>query len=314
MTKQRTLKQPLSATGIGLHSGSKVQVSMRPAPANTGIVYTRCDLNPPVVIQCSAQNVRDTQLCTALVNDSGVRISTVEHLTAALAAFGIDNLYIDVNAPEIPVMDGSAQPWIYLFESVGVVELSESKRYYKVLRKVRVENGDKWAELNPSAAGFNLDLTIDFNHPAMDKDLQHLHFDFSGRNFADQIAKARTFCFMRDVEYMHAHHLALGGSLENAVVLDDFRVVNPGGLRSPDEFVRHKMLDAIGDLYMNGHSILGSFKAYKTGHDLNNRLLKALLSSSENYEVVTLDSRAQAKQDIEFIQNNAQLLGGNLSF
>ncbi len=314
MTKQRTLKQPLSATGIGLHSGSKVQVSMRPAPANTGIVYTRCDLNPPVVIQCSAQNVRDTQLCTALVNDSGVRISTVEHLTAALAAFGIDNLYIDVNAPEIPVMDGSAQPWIYLFESVGVVELSESKRYYKVLRKVRVENGDKWAELNPSVAGFNLDLTIDFNHPAMDKDLQHLHFDFSGRNFADQIAKARTFCFMRDVEYMHAHHLALGGSLENAVVLDDFRVVNPGGLRSPDEFVRHKMLDAIGDLYMNGHSILGSFKAYKTGHDLNNRLLKALLSSSENYEVVTLDSRAQAKQDIEFIQNNAQLLGGNLSF
>lgn len=314
MTKQRTLKKPLSATGIGLHSGSKVQVSMRPAPANTGIVYTRCDLNPPVVMQCSAQNVRDTQLCTALVNEDGVRISTVEHLTAALAAFGIDNLYIDVNAPEIPVMDGSAQPWIYLFESVGVVELTESKHYYKVLRKVRVENGDKWAELNPSDSGFNLDLTIDFNHPAMDRDLQHLHFDFSGRKFAEQIAKARTFCFMRDVEYMHAHHLALGGSLENAVVLDDFRVVNPDGLRSPDEFVRHKMLDAIGDLYMNGHSILGSFKAYKTGHDLNNRLLKALLSSPENYEIVTLDSRAQAKQDIEFIQDNAQLLGRTLSF
>lgn len=314
MTKQRTLRQPLFATGIGLHSGAKVQVSMRPAPANTGIIYTRCDLNPQVVMQCTAQNVRDTQLCTALVNENGVRISTVEHLTAALAAFGIDNLYIDVNAPEIPVMDGSAQPWIYLFESAGVVELQESKRYYKVLRKVRVENGDKWAELNPSDAGFDLDLTIDFNHPAMDRDLQHLHFDFTGRGFAEQISRARTFCFMRDVEYMHAHHLALGGSLENAVVLDDFRVVNPDGLRSPDEFVRHKMLDAIGDLYMNGHSILGSFKAYKTGHDLNNRLLKALLSSPENYELVSLEGKTAKASDIEFISDTSKVLGSTLSF
>ncbi len=308
MTRQRTLKQPLSATGIGLHSGSKVQVCMRPAPANTGIVYTRCDLNPKVVMQCTAQNVRDTQLCTALVNEDGVRISTVEHLTAALSAFGIDNLYIDVNAPEIPVMDGSAQPWIYLFESVGVVDLPEPKRYYKVLRKVRVENGEKWAELTPSQ-GFDLDLTIDFNHPAMDRDLQHLHFDFTGKGFADQISRARTFCFMCDVEYMHAHHLALGGSLENAVVLDDFRVVNPDGLRCPDEFVRHKMLDAIGDLYMNGHSILGSFKAFKTGHDLNNRLLKALLSSSDNYEEVALTSSVKSKaSDIEFIGSGSKVL------
>ncbi len=316
MTRQRTLKQALSATGIGLHSGAKVQVSMRPAPANTGIVYTRCDLTPNVVMKCTAQNVRDTQLCTALVNEDGVRISTVEHLTAALSAFGIDNLFIDVNAPEVPVMDGSAQPWIYLFESVGVVDLAEPKRYYKVLRKVRVENGDKWAELNPSDGGFQLDLTIDFNHPAMDRDLQHLHFDFTGHNFAEKLSKARTFCFMRDVEYMHAHHLALGGSLENAVVLDDFRVVNPDGLRCPDEFVCHKMLDAIGDLYMNGHSILGSFKAYKTGHDLNNRLLKALLSSPENYQELSFENEKSpsfVSEEIEFLNPKVKPIG-SLSF
>ncbi len=301
MIKQRTVKKTVSATGIGLHSGAKVQVTFRPAPADTGIVYTRSDLNPPVVMKCDAESVRDTQLCTALVNLDGVRISTVEHLTAALCALGIDNLYVDVNAPELPVMDGSAQPFIYLFESTGIQELNAPKRYLRVIRKVRVEDGDKWAELNPCDEGFRLDLTIDFRHPAMERELQHLVFNFSGAGFASEISRARTFCFMRDVEYMHAHNLALGGSLDNAIVLDEHRVLNPDGLRYPDEFVKHKMLDAIGDLYMDGHSILGTFTAYKTGHALNNKLLRALLSSPENFEVVSFVRSGETGQAYSFL-------------
>ena len=241
MINQRTILKPVSMTGIGLHSGAKVEVAFRPAPADTGIVYTRTDLNPNVTMKCTADNVKDTQLCTALVNESGVRISTVEHLTAALSALGIDNLFIDVNAPEIPVMDGSAQPFIYLFASVGIQELSSPKKFLRVVRKVRVENEGKWAELTPSESGFNLDLQIDFNHPAMDKDKQHYAMSFTGEAFARDVSRARTFCFMRDVEYMHAHNLALGGSLENAVVLDDHRVINPEGLRYEDEVGKHKL-------------------------------------------------------------------------
>lgn len=300
MIRQRTVKQSVSATGIGLHSGAKVQVVFHPAPANTGIIYTRTDLDPKVVMKCDAESVRDTQLCTALVNQQGVRISTVEHLTAALSALGIDNLFVEVNAPELPVMDGSAQPFIYLFESVGLQELDAPKQYLQVTRKVRVEDGDKWAELNPCAEGFTLDLTIDFKHPAMDKESQHFVFNFTGRGFADEISRARTFCFMRDVEYMHAHNLALGGSLENAIVLDDYRVVNPDGLRYPNEFVKHKMLDAIGDLYMDGHSILGAFKAYKTGHALNNKLLRALLSDAKNYELVSFAAPQEQEHTAAF--------------
>ena len=298
MINQRTILKPVSMTGIGLHSGAKVEVAFRPAPADTGIVYTRTDLNPNVTMNCTADNVKDTQLCTALVNETGVRISTVEHLTAALSALGIDNLFIDVNAPEIPVMDGSAQPFIYLFASVGIQELSVPKKFLRVVRKVRVENEGKWAELTPSESGFNLDLQIDFNHPAMDKDKQHYAMSFTGEAFARDVSRARTFCFMRDVEYMHAHNLALGGSLENAVVLDDHRVINPEGLRYEDEFVKHKLLDAIGDLYMDGHSILANFKAYKTGHDLNNRLLRALLSDSSNYEVIQFADTQKSKSNV----------------
>jgi len=298
MINQRTILKPVSMTGIGLHSGAKVEVAFRPAPADTGIVYTRTDLNPSVTMKCTADNVKDTQLCTALVNETGVRISTVEHLTAALSALGIDNLFIDVNAPEIPVMDGSAQPFIYLFASVGIQELSAPKKFLRVVRKVRVENEGKWAELTPSESGFNLDLQIDFNHPAMDKDKQHYAMSFTGEAFARDVSRARTFCFMRDVEYMHAHNLALGGSLENAVVLDDHRVINPEGLRYEDEFVKHKLLDAIGDLYMDGHSILANFKAYKTGHDLNNRLLRALLSDSSNYEVIQFADTQKSKSNV----------------
>lgn len=308
MIKQRTIAKAVSLTGIGLHSGAKVQVSFRPATANTGLVYTRVDLNPSVTIKCSADSVRDTQLCTALVNEQGVRISTVEHLTAALSALGIDNLYIDVNAPELPVMDGSAQPFIYLFGSTGIKELSESKKFLRVVRKVRVENEGKWAELTPSESGFHLDLQIDFNHPAMDKEKQHFAMNFTGEAFAHDVSRARTFCFMRDVEFMHSHNLALGGSLENAVVLDDRRVINPEGLRYEDEFVKHKLLDAIGDLYMDGHSILGNFKAYKTGHDLNNRLLRAFLSDSANYQIIEFNNEEQkVAEAINFLDSKRAL-------
>lgn len=303
MILQRTIKETVSATGIGLHSGSKVTVTFRPAPADTGIIYTRTDLNPHVSIKCEPEAVRDTQLCTALVNLDGVRISTVEHLTAALSAMGIDNLFIDVNAPELPVMDGSAQPFIYLLESTGIQELPTPKKFMHVVKKVRVEDGDKWAEITPSD-GFSLDLTIDFNHPAMDRELQHFHLDFSGKSFVKELARARTFCFMRDVEYMHAHNLALGGSLENAVVLDDYRVINPEGLRYPNEFVKHKMLDAVGDLYMNGHSILGSFKAYKTGHKLNNMLLRAVLADASNYELIAIEGRTEQQSAINFLDEH----------
>lgn len=302
MIKQRTINDVIKASGIGLHSGKKVSVCFKPAPANTGLVYTRTDLNPPVSIKCTPDNVKDTMLCTALVNEAGVRISTVEHLTAALCALGIDNLFIEVDAPEIPVMDGSSHPFLYLFDTVGIKELPEAKNFIKVVKKIRVQDEDKWAELNPSDKGFNIDLTIDFNHPAMDVDKQHLKFLFTGPNFAREISRARTFCFMKDVEYMHANKLALGGSLENAVVLDDFRVLNPDGLRYPDEFVKHKMLDAIGDLYMSGLSILADFSAYKTGHKLNNMLLRALLSDQSNYELINIQ-RAKTQSGIDYITN-----------
>lgn len=293
MVKQRTLAKEIKVTGIGLHSGAKVSAVFSPAKAGNGIVYTRGDLSPKVTMKCTADNVRDTQLCTALVNTDGVRISTVEHLSAALCALGIDNLNIEVNAPELPVMDGSSQPFLYLFENAGIRELNAPREFLRVTRKVRVEDHDKWAELTPYDGGCFMDLTIDFDHPAMDRNLQHFAFEFSGKNFLEQVSRARTFCFMRDVEYMHAHHLALGGSLENAVVLDDYRVVNPEGLRYPDEFVKHKMLDACGDLYMSGRSILGRFKAYKTGHALNNALLRALLSNPLNFEIVTFEEQSE---------------------
>ncbi|MDY6321374.1 MAG: UDP-3-O-acyl-N-acetylglucosamine deacetylase [Succinivibrio sp.] len=299
MVRQRTIAKPVKVTGVGLHSGAKVEAAFLPAKEGTGIVYTRTDLSPKVTMKCTADNVRDTQLCTTLVNPDGVRISTVEHLTAALCALGIDNLLIEVNAPELPVMDGSAQPFLYLFSKAGIKELDAPKEFLRVARKVRVEDKEKWAELTPDDQGLYMDLTIDFNHPAMDRALQHFAYRFSGKSFSEQVSRARTFCFMRDVEYMHAHHLALGGSLENAVVLDDYRVVNPEGLRYPDEFVKHKMLDATGDLYMSGHTILGCFKAFKTGHALNNMLLRALLSDPRNYELTTFERESEGA--VEYI-------------
>lgn len=291
MLMQCTLKKQITLTGIGLHSGKKVTVTFKPAPKNTGLVYKRTDLEPNVEFKCSADAVRDTQLCTALVNAEGVRISTIEHLQAALFSLGIDNLYIEVNAPEIPIMDGSAYPFVYLLSQVGIKELNAPKQFIKVTKAVRVEDGDKWAMLEPSSQGLQMDLTIDFKHPAMDPEKQHISIDFSGKLFRDEIASARTFCFLRDVEYMHAHNLALGGSLDNAVVLDDYRVLNNDGLRYENEFVKHKLLDCIGDLYMSNMVLLGKFSAYKTGHHLNNQMIRELLAHSDCYEIVTFTNK-----------------------
>lgn len=302
MIRQRTLKQSIQATGVGLHSGRKVSVTFRPAPANTGILYVRSDLEPAVTIKAEASAVRDTMLCTALVNEQGVRISTVEHLSAALSALGIDNLIVEVDAPELPVMDGSSHPFIYLLQSAGIEELNAAKQFIRIKKTVRVEEGDKWAELRPYNKGFRMDLRIDFQHPVFDPRKQRLRIDFSGTAFVKELSRARTFCFMKDVEYMHSKNLALGGSLENAVVLDEYRVLNEEGLRYDDEFVKHKMLDAVGDLYMCNHSILGDFAAYKTGHAVNNMLLRNLLADVEAWEMVTFED-AVAKSPITFFDH-----------
>lgn len=297
MINQRTISKTITVVGIGLHSGRKVTATLRPAPAGAGIVYTRTDIEPHVRFKCAPEAVRDTQLCTALVNDDGVRISTVEHLSAALFALGIDNLFIDVDAPEIPVMDGSAYPFVYQISEAGVRELSAPKEFIKVLKPVKVTDGDKWAMLEPSASGLQMSLTIDFRHPAIEATNQHIDINFSGDLFRDEISKARTFCFLKDVEFMHAHNLALGGSLDNAIVLDDYNVANEEGLRYEDEFVKHKLLDAIGDLYMSNRTILGRFSAHKTGHHLNNMMIRELLSHQECYEIVTFADHAVARRN-----------------
>ncbi|MDW6093737.1 UDP-3-O-acyl-N-acetylglucosamine deacetylase [Vibrio rhizosphaerae] len=286
MIRQRTLKEIVKTTGVGLHSGRKVTLTLRPAAANTGIIYRRTDLAPPVDFPANPENVRDTMLCTALVNDDGVRISTVEHLNAALAGMGIDNAVVEVDAPEIPIMDGSASPFVFLLQQAGIEVQNAPKRFIRVKKPVRFEDGDKWAELVPYQ-GFRMDFEIDFNHPAIESDEQRLLFDFSSQSFVRDISRARTFGFMRDIEYLQSQNLCLGGSFDCAIVLDDYRILNEDGLRFANEFVTHKVLDAIGDLYMCGHSIVGEFRAYKSGHGLNNQLLRALLADQEAWEWAT---------------------------
>ena len=295
MIRQRTLKQSIKVTGVGLHSGNKVTLTLRPATANTGIIYCRTDLNPPVTFVADATSVRDTMLCTCLVNDNGVRISTVEHLNAALAGLGIDNIIIEVDAAEIPIMDGSASPFIYLLLDAGIEEQNAPKKFIRVKQKIRIEDGDKWAELSPYN-GFRLSFTIDFNHPVISHKVSHYSLDFSAQNFVQQISRARTFAFMKDIEYLQSQGLALGGSLDNAIVLDNYRVLNEDGLRFKDELVRHKMLDAIGDLFMCGYNIIGGFKAYKSGHGLNNKLLRTLLENQHAWEFVTFDNAEKIPQ------------------
>ena len=293
MIKQRTLQQAISATGIGLHKGNKVNLTLRPAPANTGLIFRRTDLEPAVDIPARADWVRDTQLCTCLINEENIRISTVEHLLAALAGVGIDNAIIEVDSHEIPIMDGSSHPFVYLLQSAGIEEQSAAKKFIRIKEPVRVEDGDKWAELLPHD-GFRIDFAIDFDHPVISQTRQHMTMDFDSCSYVNEVSRARTFGFMRDLEYMNANNLALGGSMENAVALDEFRVLNPEGLRYDDEFLKHKILDAIGDLYLGGHSLIGELRAYKTGHGLNNKLLNAVLAQKECWEYVTYDSQEKA--------------------
>lgn len=298
MIKQRTLKRIIQATGVGLHTGRKVTLTLRPAAANTGVIYRRTDLTPPVDFPADAKSVRDTMLCTCLVNEENVRISTVEHINAALAGLGIDNIIVEVDAPEIPIMDGSASPFVYLLLDAGIEELSVAKKFVRITKPVRIEDGDKWAELTPHN-GFSLDFTIDFNHPAIDSSSQRYKMNFSADAFVNQISRARTFGFMRDIEYLQSQGLCLGGSFDCAIVVDDYRVLNEDGLRFDDEFVRHKMLDAIGDLFMCGYNIIGAFNAYKSGHALNNKLLQAVLARQESWEFVTFDNEIEVPESFK---------------
>ncbi len=303
--KQRTLKNCIRATGVGLHSGEKVYLTLRPAPPDTGIVFRRVDLPEPVEIEARAEYVGDTRLSTTLIKD-GVRVDTVEHLLSAFAGLGIDNAYVDLSAPEVPIMDGSAAPFVFLIQSAGIAEQNAPKRFIRILRTVQVEDGDKWARFEPYE-GFKVRFSIDFDHPVFRSRDQHTEIDFSTTSFVKEVSRARTFGFMRDIEYLRNNNLALGGSFDNAIVVDDYRILNDGGLRYEDEFVKHKVLDAIGDLYLLGHSLLGQFVGHKSGHALNNRLLRTLLAQEDAWEEVTFGE--EEPSPIAFIQPVSLLAG-----
>jgi len=287
MIRQRTLKNIIRATGIGLHTGEKVYLTLRPAAVDTGIVFRRVDLDVPVEIAATPDNVGDTRLSTTLIHNN-VRVSTVEHLLSAMAGLGIDNAYIDVSAPEVPIMDGSAGPFVFLIQSAGIEEQNAAKRFIRIKKSVIVEDGDKWARFDPFE-GFKVSFNIDFQHPVFQAQSQTTTVDFSSTSFVKEVSRARTFGFMRDIEQLRENNLVLGGSLDNAVVMDDYRVLNEDGLRYRDEFVKHKVLDAIGDLYLLGCSLIGEFSGYKSGHELNNRLLRTLLANEDAWEAATFD-------------------------
>jgi UDP-3-O-[3-hydroxymyristoyl] N-acetylglucosamine deacetylase len=296
MLKQRTLKQIARTVGIGMHSGTKVELVLRPAAADTGIVFRRVDVEPPVDIPASADAVVDTRMATTL-GKGEVRIATVEHLMSALAGLGIDNCYVDVDAPEIPIMDGSAASFVFLIQSAGIVELNAPKRFVRVLKPVEVRDGEgrhaKWVRLEPHF-GFKLRFSIEFDHPAIDATEQDVEVDFAREPYVASVARARTFGFVNEVEALRAAGLGMGGSFENAIVMDEYRVLNVDGLRSGDEFAKHKILDAIGDMYTLGRPLIAAYVAHKSGHALNNRLLRALLADATAYEVVTFEDRSAA--------------------
>lgn len=291
MIKQRTLKNTIRATGIGLHTGEKVYLTLRPAEPNSGIRFRRTDLDQPVVISAIPENVGETTLSTTLMQ-GGVKISTVEHLLSAFAGLGIDNALIDVTSAEVPIMDGSAGPFVFLLQSAGVVEQDCPKRYLRIKRSVRVEDGDKWAAFEPFN-GFKVTFTIDFEHPAFEDHLKTATMDFSSTTFVKEVSRARTFGFMKDIEMLRSNNLALGGSMDNAIVVDDHKILNEDGLRYADEFVKHKILDAIGDLYLLGYSLIGEFVGYKSGHALNNKLLRALLNDKDAWEMISFEDAAE---------------------
>jgi UDP-3-O-[3-hydroxymyristoyl] N-acetylglucosamine deacetylase len=292
MLKQRTIKQLVKTIGVGLHSGTKVELTLRPAAPDTGIVFRRIDLNPPVELPARATDVGDTRMASTLDKD-GAKVSTVEHLMSACAGLGIDNLYVDVSAEEIPIMDGSASTFVFLLQQAGLHEQNAAKKFIRVKKPVEVREGkgeqEKWARLEPYN-GYKLKFFIEFKHPAVDATGQMAEVDFSVESYVKEVSRARTFGFMQDVETLRGMGLIRGGSLENAIVMDEYRILNPDGLRYENEFVRHKILDAIGDLYLVGHPLLASYTAHKSGHGLNNQLLRAMLAQPDSYEIVSFDS------------------------
>lgn len=292
MLRQRTLAETVTARGIGLHSGVPVTLCLKPAPADHGIVFRRVDVDPPREIRSRAGAVGDTRMAST-ISDGEIKVATVEHLMSALSGLGIDNAVVEVDAPEIPIMDGSAATFVYLLRAAGVEEQSAPKRFVEVLEPVEVRDGEKWARLEPFF-GFRLDFTIDFNHPAVDTTGQQVSIDFANASFVDDIARARTFGFVSDVDLLRAKGLALGGSLDNAIVIDEVRVMNPGGLRQPNEFAMHKALDAIGDLYLLGNPLMASYTAFKSGHALNNALLRQLIQTPSAWREITFEDLQHA--------------------
>jgi len=290
--RQRTLKHIIRATGVGLHTGEKVYMTLRPAAPNTGIVFHRVDLAPPVAIKADPYHVGDTRLASCLEQD-GVRVSTVEHLMSALAGLGIDNLYVDLSSGEVPIMDGSAGPFVFLLQSAGIEEQPAAKKFIRILQPVEVSSGDKSARFAPHH-GFKIEFSIDFDHPVFENSAKSVCVDFATTSYVKEVSRARTFGFMHEVEWMRGQGLALGGSLDNAIVLDEYRVLNNDGLRYDDEFVKHKVLDAIGDLYLLGHPVIGMFAAHKSGHALNNALLRRLLEQQGAWEYVSFDRAEDA--------------------
>ena len=292
MIRQRTLKNVIRATGVGLHSGEKVYLTLKPAPVDLGIVFRRVDLEPAVDIPAKAENVGETTMSTTLVKD-GAKVDTVEHLLSAMAGLGIDNAVIELSAPEVPIMDGSAGPFVFLIQSAGIEEQEAPKQFIRIKREVTVEEDGKRATFVPFN-GFKVSFAIDFDHPVFRNRSQFASVDFSSTSFVKEVSRARTFGFMRDIEQLRSHNLALGGSVDNAIVVDEYRVLNEDGLRYEDEFVRHKILDAIGDLYLLGKSLIGEFRGEKSGHALNNKLLRALLAQQDAWELVTFDDAVTA--------------------
>ncbi len=286
------MKSSVSVTGVGLHSGQKVSLSLRPAPADAGIVFRRIDQKPVAEVRARADLVHDTRLSTCM-EQNGVRVATVEHLMSAFAGLGIDNAYVDLDSAEVPIMDGSAGTFIFLVQSAGIVEQSAAKKFIRVKKSIELKQGDKWVRFDPYP-GYKLTFTINFAHPVFAQAKQHVTVDLGEQSYVRDISRARTFGFMQDVENMRAQGLALGGSLDNAIVMDEYRVLNADGLRFEDEFVKHKVLDAIGDLYMLGHPLIGSFSGFKSGHALNNALVRALLADETAWEWVTFDNAEEA--------------------
>lgn len=299
MIRQRTLKNVIRATGVGLHTGNKVYLTLRPAQPDTGVVFRRVDLDSPVDIRATAENVTDTNLSTTL-GENGVSVATVEHLLSAMAGLGIDNAYVDLSAGEVPIMDGSSGPFVFLLQSAGIVEQDVPKRFIRIKRPILVEEQDKWARFDPFE-GFKVSFTIDFNHPVFNGSPQNAEINFSSTSFVKEVSRARTFGFMSDFEKLRANNLALGASLDNAIGVDEFRVLNEDGLRYEDEFVKHKILDAIGDLYLLGHSLIGAYSGFRSGHALNNKLLKALIADKEAWEEVTFEEQ-DARSPISYAQ------------